>query len=170
MTDHLLEKQAKALYHAVTELVRKYQFRDRNEICCHGISVSQCYTMSTLGESGVLSMHELADKMHLTVSTMTRVIDQLVEKGLAKRKTSPEDRRVCCVQLTKEGESLLKTIEGELVDVEKQILEKIKPTERETMIRAIEDLSRAMEEWRMKSRVGAYCNTPLQISRGIMTK
>ena len=151
MTDHLLEKQAKALHHAVTELVRKYQFRDRNEICCYGISVSQCYTMSALEEFGELSMHELADKMHLTVSTMTRVVDQLVEKGLAKRKTSPKDRRVCCVQLTRDGGTLLKTIEGELVDVEKQILEKINLDERETVILAIEDLSRAIEEWRMKS-------------------
>jgi hypothetical protein len=43
MTERLTE-QAAYLQKAVTSLVKKYQFRDRNDICAYGISVSQYYT------------------------------------------------------------------------------------------------------------------------------
>ena len=49
-----LDNPAQRLHRAVTELVRRYQFRDRNEICCFGISVSQCYALEALGRAGEL--------------------------------------------------------------------------------------------------------------------
>ena len=45
-----LERDAVALQAAVSELVRVYQFRDRDRICCHDISVTQCYALETLVE------------------------------------------------------------------------------------------------------------------------
>ena len=95
-----LPAQAKRLHQALTHLVQKYQFRDRNDICCYGISVSQCHTLEALGEHGTQTMHALAEHLHLAVSTVTRVVDQLVEKGLAERHTGEKDRRVCEVALT----------------------------------------------------------------------
>ena len=47
-----LESDAAALQAAVSELVRVYQFRDRDRICCHDISVTQCYALETLVEHG----------------------------------------------------------------------------------------------------------------------
>ncbi|MEE8290017.1 MAG: helix-turn-helix domain-containing protein, partial [Candidatus Tectomicrobia bacterium] len=79
-----LPQQAQQLHKAVTTLVKKYQFRDRNDICCHGISVSQCYTLQALEEYGVLTMQVLADELQLAVSTVTRIVDQLVNKQLVE--------------------------------------------------------------------------------------
>jgi DNA-binding MarR family transcriptional regulator len=145
-----LEKQAGELHQIITELVKKYQFRDRQEICCYGISVSQCYALAALDEHGQLTMGELAQQMHLTVSTMTRVVDQLVARDLVRRWFDPEDRRVCCVELTKQGRSLLGKIRGELLETEKEILRKIKPEDRETLIFALKELSKAVDQWRAK--------------------
>ena len=36
-----LHRDAEALQEAVADLVRIYQFRDRDRICCHDISVTQ---------------------------------------------------------------------------------------------------------------------------------
>ncbi len=37
-----LRRSAVTLHRALTDFVRQYQFRNRNEICCYGITVSQC--------------------------------------------------------------------------------------------------------------------------------
>src|SRR5262245_19696817 len=40
-----LQDDAEALHAAVSDLVRIYQLRDRNQICCYDISVTQCYAL-----------------------------------------------------------------------------------------------------------------------------
>ncbi len=156
-TRHTLA-QAERLHRAVTELVRRYQFRDRNEICCFGLSVSQCYALEALGEEGELTMGELAARMQLSVSTMTRVVDQLVTHGLARRGEDAEDRRVCCVTPTPKGRELLAKVRAELLESERAILGKLPPEHRESVISALEDLSRAVDEWRgVEPREGGSC-------------
>lgn len=140
--------QARRLHRAVTELVRRYQFRDRNEICCFGISVSQCHALEALGQAGELTMGALASRMQLSVSTMTRVVDQLVARGLAQRGEDAEDRRVCCVDPTPKGRKLLARISAELLGSERAILDKVPAEHRESVIHALEELSLAVDEWR----------------------
>jgi MarR family transcriptional regulator, 2-MHQ and catechol-resistance regulon repressor len=146
-----LNRQAQRLHRAVSDLVRKYQFRDRNEICCFGISVSQCYALEEIGQEGHLSMGALAGHMHLSVSTMTRVVDQLVEHGLV--------RRVCCVEPTSRGRELLARISGELLASERAILSRIPAENRGSVISALEELSRAVDAWRDGGGTkGGRCN------------
>jgi DNA-binding MarR family transcriptional regulator len=82
------------------------------------------------------------------VSTVTRVVDQLVEKGLAERRTGQKDRRVCEVALTPSGTALLRTIQGELIAREQAVLERLPSASRAPVIWAIEALSEAVDEWR----------------------
>ncbi|MGE3538708.1 MAG: MarR family winged helix-turn-helix transcriptional regulator [Candidatus Tectimicrobiota bacterium] len=138
--------QAEQLHRAVNRLVKRYQLRDRNDICCYGISVSQCYALEALSEHGALTMQALAEHLHLAVSSVTRVIDQLVSKHLAERHHTARDRRVCCVSLTAQGQQLLQTIHAELVAREQTILEHLPVASRAHVIWAIEALSEAMDE------------------------
>jgi MarR family transcriptional regulator, 2-MHQ and catechol-resistance regulon repressor len=139
-------------------LVRRYQFRDRNEICCFGVSVSQCHALEALGQAGELTMGALASQMHLSVSTLTRVVDQLVARGLAQRGENAEDRRVCCVEPTPKGRELLGKISAELLEGETAILAKVPAEHRESVIHALEELSRAVDEWRgVGPRQGGSC-------------
>jgi MarR family transcriptional regulator, 2-MHQ and catechol-resistance regulon repressor len=154
-----LNRQAQRLHRAVSDLVRKYQFRDRNEIYCFGISVSQCYALEEIGQEGHLSMGALAGHMHLSVSTMTRVVDQLVEHGLVGRCYDENDRRVCCVEPTSRGRELLARISGELLASERAILSRIPAENRGSVISALEELSRAVDAWRDGGGTkGGRCN------------
>lgn len=148
----LLAAQADRLHKAVTALVKMYQLRDRNDICCYGISVSQCYTLAALGEHGTLSMQALAERLQLAVSTVTRVVDQLVSKELVERQSTARDRRVCQVRLTANGRQLWSTIEDELVSREQAILQRLPTASREHVIWAIEELSRALADWRQSGQ------------------
>ena len=59
-----------------------------------------------LGQDGPCTMSELAQKIRLTVSSATLIIDRLVDRGLVSRHRSPDDRRVVRVALTREGADL----------------------------------------------------------------
>lgn len=154
-TSSLLLSQATELQRAMADLVKKYQFRDRNETVCYGLSVSQAYTLRALHERGPLSMGALAQAMHLSVSTLTRVVDQLVKKSLVARVRPDADRRVCRVDLTDAGRELWLRIESELVGSNVDVIESIRPEERETVIRVMGLLSRAVDAWRAEKANGS---------------
>ncbi|MHC4217352.1 MAG: MarR family winged helix-turn-helix transcriptional regulator [Planctomycetota bacterium] len=132
-----LPLQAQRFYEVFAELVRGYQFRDREGICCHGLSVSQCYTLETLQAQGPATMSELAGRMFLEVSSMTRIVDHLVTNGLARRSADPHDRRVCRVQITPKGRSRTTRIRAELVKEHELMLREIPAESREAVISAM---------------------------------
>lgn len=59
--------------------------------------------LRALGRQDCCTMSGIADMICLSLSSMTGLVDRLVEKGLVKRDRSPEDRRVVQVVLTDEG-------------------------------------------------------------------
>ena len=148
MSNKNLDTLARELQNVTKNLFRSYQLRDRNEVTCCGVSVSQCYTIDALGEKDYLTMNELASKMGLATSTMTRVVDQLVKKELAQRHFSSEDRRVCCVSLTDKGKEVQSKLSTRFVDFQKEILKKIDPESREALLKGLKKLSEAVGEWR----------------------
>lgn len=144
--DTEVAEQARQLYRAVNSLIKLCQVRDRNAICCYDISVSQCAALEALGQHGTLTMQTLAAQVHLAVSTVTRLIDQLVEKQLVERYYTARDRRVCCVHLTPAGRQLLQTIQADLVARQQSILLRIPEDVRPHVIWAIEALAEAIGE------------------------
>lgn len=139
---------AEEMHRVIRELIAKYQCLDRNEICCYGISVAQCYALRAIAENPRITMNRLADALSLTVSTITRIVDQLVEKGLARRIPDPQDRRVCRAELTPRGRALLQRIERELLERERAVLARMMPSERAAVVQALRELSHAVDEWR----------------------
>jgi DNA-binding MarR family transcriptional regulator len=138
-----LNKQTERLGEAFSGLIRAYQFRDRNEICCHDVSVSQCYTMEALQRHGPLTMGQIGEHLYLDVSTVTRVVDQLAKQGYVERVTDPDDRRVIRAALTRSGTTSVNRIRESLLDDYRGVLEAIPVGSRKDVIDAIELLLNA---------------------------
>lgn len=134
------DNQAERLYRAFSELVRSYQFRDRDEIGCHGISLSQCHALDHLYSHGPLAMGELGGLLYLDDSTMTRLVDGLVLRKLVQRVPDPDDRRVRRVRLTAGGRALTRSIRSRLVDEYAGVLDGISRNSREAVVTAVERL------------------------------
>jgi MarR family 2-MHQ and catechol resistance regulon transcriptional repressor len=141
-----LSRQAERLYTVFAELVRGYQFRDREGICCHGLSVSQCHALDALATKGQMTMGELAAHLYLDTSTVTRLVDFLVANKLVTRVSNVNDRRVCCAKNTRKGQSLVSKIRAELIDEHKHVLREIPPDSREAVISAMSHLLAAFNE------------------------
>ena len=152
-----LDRAADRLHRATKELITRYQFRDRNQICCHGLSVSQCYVLDALAEDGDRTMQRLAQRMHLAVSTMTRVVAQLVRRGYARRRPDPEDGRVVHVTITPRGKEVVATINWSLIESQKTILKALPREHWEAAIAVVSALGRGVREWQ-----AACCAMPLK--------
>lgn len=147
MTTKLLDRQAERMHRLTKELLRKYQLRDRNEITCGGVSISQCYALDLLGEHGEMTMLALAHKMFLDKSTTSRIVDPLVKRQLIARRFDPADRRIILVALTAAGSKLLAEIRDCQVTSQRQILERIPAAQRQQLIESLQLLSQAVHDW-----------------------
>jgi MarR family transcriptional regulator, 2-MHQ and catechol-resistance regulon repressor len=102
------------VYRALSDLARRYQFRNRDEVCCYGLTVSQCYAIEYLAEREAVKSSDLAQQLGLNLSTTTRLIDQLVRKKLVIRRTSEEDARVKNIQATEAGKRIAQRVQQDL--------------------------------------------------------
>jgi DNA-binding MarR family transcriptional regulator len=141
--DPRLDRDATELHAALSELIRVYQFRDREKISRHDVSVTQAHALEIIDEVGPLSMNELAARLFLDKSTTSRVIASLERKGLARRDANPTDRRALHLNVTANGQRLLDTIRSRILSEEKRLLAEFEPAVRREMTRLIGRLARA---------------------------
>ncbi len=116
-------ERAEELYEAVNQLIRVHQFRDRDCICCHDVSVAQCYALETLVKRGPLRLQALASEIYLDKSTTSRVVDSLLRKKYVLKAPDPSDQRAIQLSLTPAGEALYQTIRQDLVTEEASMIQ-----------------------------------------------
>lgn len=144
-----IEDQVERFHWEVVELVRKYQFRDRNEMTCCGLSVSQCYALDAIHRFGPLPMNQLAQKLYVKISTATRIVDALIKKRFVTRVEEPRDRRIRNVQLTASGKKVLDDSWKKAIESEKAILNQFPEDSRELLIRFMRELNHAVSQWQV---------------------
>lgn len=127
----------------MSELLRIYQFRDRNRICCHDVSVTQCYAVSALVARGPMTLSGLAGELFLDKSTASRVVESLRRKGYARRSADPNDGRAVRIAVTKKGSELHAMIEKELVQGVKELIADFDPGARRATTRIVAALTEA---------------------------
>jgi len=155
-----LDRDARGLHEAVADLVRVYQFRDRDRICCHDVSVTQCYALETIVEHGPLGLRALADRLFLDKSTTSRVVSTLVRKGYVEQRADAKDGRATTLSATRQGQRLCARITDDLVDQQKQLLQDLDPDVRAGVVQVLRRLAHAADA-RFRSGVsgdaGAAC-------------
>lgn len=135
---------ADTLQQLTYDLVRYSALCDR--FCTEqlGITGAQGYTLLAIPDRERISMNDLSLKMKLASSTMTRMVDQLVQRGLVDRQPDAEDRRVVRVQLTERGAQASAQLHGTLQGFFAQVLQSVPDGERETILRSLETLNQAI--------------------------
>ena len=157
-----LDRDAVALHAAVADLVRVYQFRDRDRICCHDVSVTQCYALETLVEHGPMRLSALSERLFLDKSTTSRVVSTLVRKGYVEQRADARDGRATTLSATRQGQRLCTRITDDLVEQQKQLLQDLDPDVRAGVVQVLRRLAQAADA-RFRSGAGnpgATCCTP----------
>jgi DNA-binding MarR family transcriptional regulator len=96
-----------ALLHAHHDVVHAL---DRELREGHGITFAEYDVLLRLGRAPerLLRMSDLAERVMLSPSGVTRLVDRLTARGLVERKVDPGDARVALASLTIEGSRSLR--------------------------------------------------------------
>lgn len=135
--DASLDADTAALHAVLGELKRIFRFSDRDQICCHDISVTQCWALEALQRRGSHSLNELAAELYLDKSTTSRVVDALERKGYVRRRRHAEDGRAVVLEATSAGKRLFTRIERDMLAQERSLLAEFDPELRRSMVRLI---------------------------------
>jgi len=131
------------LHSALNQLVRVYQFRDHDKIqtCCEGLSVNQYYVIDMLIEDGTAGIIDLTKRLYLNKSSISRIVDQLVDQGYIEKQESPTDGRAIRLNITEKSMAIHKQItESEIKDLNLK-LKKINPRVSRAAINLISGLA-----------------------------
>jgi DNA-binding MarR family transcriptional regulator len=137
---------AQELQRHLMRLVRVSELCDRACVCAGDVTVAQSYALFALPTQSAINMHDLSTAMNLAGSTMTRVVDQLVQKGLAERAPSEDDRRVVMVRLTPEGHRVRQAVMAHFQTVFAQVTARVAEADREPMLRTLGEITAAIAD------------------------
>jgi DNA-binding MarR family transcriptional regulator len=141
--DPSLEDDALELHDALSRVVRLYQSLDRDLICCHDVSVTQCHAIEALVRSGPSGLNELAAALYLDKSTASRVVSALERKRYLRRARHGGDGRAIVLSVTGAGRALHRRIREDLVAEAGHILAAVAPKVRREAARMLRNLAGA---------------------------
>jgi len=119
--------------------------------CCNGISVSQCHTLLEIEKNNEISVSELATKLSLDKSTVSRTVEGLVNISLVDRIIPKENRRKALINLTDNGKQVCSTINYSNDSYIEAVLKDFTREEQEDFLRLFEKLTKNMSEERKLS-------------------
>jgi len=138
-----LRRQAEGLHEALGEFVRAYLFGERDRICCHDVSLTQCHALDVLVRRGPSTLGALARELCLDKSTASRVVAGLERKGYLGRATHPGDGRAVLLDVSPGGRRLHRRIRSELIAERARLLAGFPPEVRAGVADVIRGLAAA---------------------------
>ena len=117
---------------------------------CAGVTLAQCLVLLEVDVEERLAVGQLASRLRLDNSTLSRTIDGLVRKGILDRSRDDQDRRVVWVRLTRAGEAVCKAIHEQNDAICRGVFERIPSAKRATVVRNFETLVQAFLESEQK--------------------
>lgn len=140
-----VDVDALKLRELLRRLVRGIGLLDREDAACCGITLSQCHALGEVATQEGLTPGELAVRLGVDPSAITRITDALVQGGLLSRRSDPSDRRLVRLFLTPEGRSLWDGIHSMMMERSRAVIEHLSPDERPATLAALERLVEALE-------------------------
>lgn len=97
------------LYFTANKLARTVTRMAEEEFAGTGVSPTYAFLLMAVGEAPGIAQQDLAARLHLTPSTVTRLLDKLESKGLVTRRAAGKNS---LVELTDKGAALLADIQA----------------------------------------------------------
>ncbi len=117
----------------------------------HGLTQAEFRCLRLFGTDESLNNKTIAERMNLSPSRLTRIIDGLVKKRYIRRNIDSNDRRNMRVNLSAKGIALVQQLNKAYVDIHEEILMDIDPSQHEQLIVAMTHLLEALEKWLEKT-------------------
>ena len=115
------------------------------ELSSFGLTTRQASILASCDIGEATTMHDLARIYNLEPSSITRLVERLVKKGLLTRKRSKADRRHVAIEITLQGKKQLWEAIPVATEVAKNAWKTVTEQERAALESIVEKVTRNLE-------------------------
>lgn len=142
--EHALRKQ-------IQTFVRQFGLLEQEHTPCHvPLTPSQAHTLQVLGQAETLMQYQLAAQLCLEKSTVSRLVQSLVERGWVERTSNPDNRREVLLTLTDAGRSSFEEVQAHAVTKYSTIWSRIPEDRRAQVLDVLATLNTILQEEEQK--------------------
>lgn len=98
------------------------------------LSVQEAHALLSIGAGERMTMSAIADRLQLSLSSMTTVVDKLEKKKFVARVRQKDDRRVVEVTLTRAGHKFYDIVRDSHLEFVTQLLKALDTAEQDTLL------------------------------------
>lgn len=113
-------------------------------------SLPQMAALLLLDEESELTIKQVAELLARSISATSRLLDQLVVRGMISRREDEHDRRTKRVAITEQGQMLIMTLEQRRADAQIAVMKYLSTEEQAEVTRAMVLLAEAGQRRRMQ--------------------
>ncbi len=114
------------------------------------LSLSELYALSILAERARLAQQELGAALGLEKSSVSRLVQQLEERGWVRRERDVRDSRLRLLWLTEEGGRIADHLQQHMAEAHTTLFARLTPHEQAALLEGLTALRRALQgpDWR----------------------
>jgi DNA-binding MarR family transcriptional regulator len=132
------------LRQGLQQLIRLSRILEPHGATTHA-SLSEVMALGELTDVEAMSQHELARRLGLEKSTVSRLVAGLVDRGWVSRARNPDNRRLYRLQLTHDGQAAARQIGKELRARHTELLNGLTPAERHGLTIGLAGIARVLK-------------------------
>jgi DNA-binding MarR family transcriptional regulator len=110
-----------------------------------GLTMTQLRVLFLLWAEEGASAGVLAERLSVTPSTLTRIVDRLFRHGLVRRETDAEDRRLVRHYLSESGANTVKELERGGRARMNEVMDRLSHAQLERLVVALDDFAAALD-------------------------
>lgn len=152
---NIVEEMSKAV--EVVHLMKKVMGKIKHSVGTHfkemNLTGPQGMLLGTLAHHDKMKVSDLSEKLGLSNSTVSGILDRLENQGLVERMRSKEDRRVVYVNVTDKSRKLFQQHFEEINRLVEQMMDEATAEELDTILNGMSTLERVIDRQRNKPYV-----------------
>lgn len=146
-----LNHNAEQLANLTFSLLANCQEKEIRLAEIHALTQAEFRCLRLFGADENINNKKIAERMNLSPSRLTRIIDGLVNKEYIIREIDPNDRRNMRVCLSRRGQLLVQQLNKAYIEIHREILQDIDEEQHKPLITAMTHLLTALEKWIAKT-------------------
>jgi putative acetyltransferase len=143
-----MKTEINPIRHASRQIVRELNLLD-GKLCIEGFSFSECHLLTELNALGQASASELGEILVLEKSTMSRLVNGVLDQGYVQSKQDPADARRRLLSITAKGKNGLQHINQYSNRQVDQALDYVSPADRQMVVEGMDRYAKSLRYARM---------------------
>jgi DNA-binding MarR family transcriptional regulator len=129
---------------ALRRIIRATDLQSKQLFKTAGLTIPQVVVLQSIRDMGEVTTGQVSERVNLSQSTVTSILDRLESRGLVERYRSVADRRVVHLRLTKQGRTVLRKAPSLLHERFVAAFTALKPARQTQIIDALEEVAGMM--------------------------